>query len=267
VLAWALLAAMLLGALHAFAPGHGKTVVGAYLIGSRASARHAAFLGLTVTITHTLGVFALGFATLVASSFIVPERLLPALSFVSGALVLAIGMWLLVARLHAASSAARTRYRLSAHAHRQSALVHSHGGKPHSHGGALHSHGGTLHSHGGSLHSHLPAGAAGEKVTWKSLVTLGVSGGLVPCPSAMALLLAAIALNKTAYGMLLVLAFSLGLAGTLTAIGLVFLYARDRLGARRIDPRWRRWLPVASAAVIAIVGVAMCYGAIVSAPL
>jgi ABC-type nickel/cobalt efflux system permease component RcnA len=83
----------------------------------------------------------------------------------------------------------------------------------------------------------------------------------------MVLLLAAIALNRTAYGMLLVLAFSIGLAGTLTAVGLAFLYARDRLGAARVDPRCRRWLPVASAAVITAVGVAMCYGALVAAPL
>ena len=104
-------------------------------------------------------------------------------------------------------------------------------------------------------------------MTWKSLLALGISGGLVPCPSAMVLLLAAIALNKTAYGMLLVLAFSVGLAGTLTAVGLVFLYARDRLSATRLNPRWRRWLPVASAGVITAVGVAMCYGAIAAATL
>ena len=112
----------------------------------------------------------------------------------------------------------------------------------------------------------MPPGAAGEKVTWKSLLALGISSGLVPCPSAMVLLLAAVALNKTAYGLLLVLAFSVGLAGTLTAVGLLFLYARDRLGAMRVDPRWRRWVPVGSAAAITAVGAAMCYGAIVSAP-
>ena len=116
------------------------------------------------------------------------------------------------------------------------------------------------------MHSHLPPGAAGEKVTWRSLVALGVSGGLVPCPSAMVLLLAAIALNRTAYGMLLVLAFSVGLAATLTAVGLAFLYARDKLGATRVSPRWRRRLPIVSAGVITAVGIAMCYGAIVSAP-
>ena len=82
----------------------------------------------------------------------------------------------------------------------------------------------------------------------------------------MVLLLAAIAINKTAYGLLLVLTFSIGLAGTLTAVGLVFLYARDKLGATRVNPRWQRWLPVGSACVIIAIGGAMCYGAIASTP-
>src|SRR5262249_47188853 len=159
-----------------------------------------------------------------ASSFIVPERLLPALSFASGALVLGIGISLVVTRWRTAKSASKPRYRQLAPAAAKAltmpwrpagsgalafAHVHhaSHG--PHHH---VHFYGALVHSHGGSVHSHLPPGAAGEKVTWRSLIALGVSGGLVPCPSAMVLLLAAIALNKTAYGMLLVLAFSVGLA-------------------------------------------------------
>src|SRR5262245_9013443 len=87
-----LLIAFVLGGMHAMSPGHGKTVVGAYLVGSRGTAKHAAFLGATVTITHTIGVFALGFVTLFASRFVIPEKLYPILSFVSGALVVAIGL-------------------------------------------------------------------------------------------------------------------------------------------------------------------------------
>jgi nickel/cobalt exporter len=280
----ALAAAMVLGALHALSPGHGKTVVGAYLVGSRGTAAHAVYLGATVTITHTIGVFALGFATLVASSYIVPERLLLWLSFGSGLLVLATGAALFLTRWRAALGAARPQYRpLSASRARNLttpwlaesgahtlAFAHAHHRGDHAHAhlhGHDHRHGGLVHSHGGSVHSHLPPGGAGEKITWKGLLALGISGGLVPCPSAMVLLLAAIALNKTAYGMLLVLAFSIGLAAALTAVGLAFLYARDRLSATRGDPRWRRWLPVASAGVITAVGVAMCYGAIVAAPI
>ena len=121
----------------------------------------------------------------------------------------------------------------------------------------------TLHSHGGGpMHSHLPPGASGEKVTWRSLLTLGISGGLVPCPSAMVLLLAAVALNKTAYGMLLVVAFSVGLAITLTLVGLAFLYARNRFRRPSATNRWAHLLPVASACTIMVAGIALCVGAL-----
>ena len=264
---WALFAALILGAVHALSPGHGKTIVGAYLIGSRGTPRHAMFLGFTVTVTHTLGVFVLGFATLYASRFIVPERLFPILSLISAVLVLGMGVVLLVQRGLAASRVLRP---LSA----QGATVFfpvaaaaaspgsGHGvllARPHAH---EHNHGGGMHSHGGSMHSHLPPGAAGERVSWKSLLTLGISGGLVPCPSAMVLLLAAIALNKTAYGMLLVVVFSVGLAITLTLVGLAFLYARNRFHKPNSTARWTQWLPVLSAAAITLVGVMLCFGAL-----
>jgi ABC-type nickel/cobalt efflux system permease component RcnA len=289
----ALLAAVALGALHAFAPGHGKTVVGAYLIGSRGTPRHAVFLGLTVTITHTLGVFALGFATLAASRFFVPERLLPALSLVSGLLVLGMGVVLFQQRWRSAKAADASRavpsYRRMdsaqaaarrsplralgpvmpqsgglafADGHHHGAYahphLHAHGAGPHRHEAAF------AHSHGGSLHTHLPPGASGERITWGSLLTLGISGGLVPCPSAMVLLLAAVALNKTAWGLALVLAFSVGLAVSLTAVGLAFLYARNRLPRPSAQSRWPQWLAVASAAAITAVGAAMSWAALVS---
>ena len=114
------------------------------------------------------------------------------------------------------------------------------------------------------MHSHLPPGAAGEKITWRSLLALGISGGLVPCPSALVLLLAAVALNKTAYGMLLVVAFSVGLAITLTAIGMAFLYARNRFSAPRAGARWPSLLPVLSAATITVLGIGLCIGALQS---
>jgi nickel/cobalt transporter (NicO) family protein len=121
----------------------------------------------------------------------------------------------------------------------------------------------TMHSHGGGpLHSHLPPGATGEKITWRSLLALGISGGLVPCPSAMVLLLAAVALNKTAYGMLLVVAFSVGLAITLTLVGLAFLYARKRFTRPEAGSRWTHLLPVLSAGTITLLGVALCIGAL-----
>jgi nickel/cobalt exporter len=238
-----LLGALLLGAVHAFSPGHGKTVVGAYLIGSRGTPRHAAFLGLTVTITHTVGVFVLGFATLYASRFIEPERLFPILSVISALLVLGMGIVLLAQRCVPARQVFLPV--IPGSATQGLVLMHSHGGGP--------------------MHSHLPPGTSGEKITWRSLLTLGISGGLVPCPSAMVLLLGAVALNKTAYGMLLVVAFSIGLAITLTAVGMAFLYARNRFRRRpSASSRWLQWLPVMSAATIAAIGLGLCVAALKS---
>lgn len=265
---WAILLAVLLGAVHALSPGHGKTIVGAYLIGSRGTPRHAFFLGLTVTLTHTIGVFALGFATLYASRFIVAERLFPIMSMVSALLVLGMGLALLVQRGRAAGATLKDG---TGRRGPRFYPVHTAPGAPSPVGLALarasvhghfHAHDATLHSHGGGpMHSHLPPGTSGERITWRSLAALGVSGGLVPCPSAMVLLLAAVALDKTAYGMLLVLAFSIGLAVTLTAVGVAFLHARNRFSERAAAARWAQLLPLASAAIITLVGLALCLDA------
>jgi ABC-type nickel/cobalt efflux system permease component RcnA len=233
-----LLFAALLGGLHALSPGHGKTVVGAYLVGARGTARHAAFLGLTVTVTHTLGVFALGLVTLFAAHYVVPERLFPVLSFTSGALIAAMGLTLFVTRLRAA---------VGAPLHRHRDHDHDHGHAP--------------HAPGGRVHSHLPPGADGSPVTWRNLLALGISGGILPCPSALVVLLAAIALNRVGYGLLLIVAFSAGLAGVLTAVGLAFVYA-SRLVKRPRDGRWAGALPVLSALVVAAAGAAICWDAL-----
>lgn len=241
------------GAIHAFSPGHGKTVVGAYLVGSRGTAKHAAFLGLTVTVTHTAGVFALGLVTLFASQYVVPERLFPILGFTSGAIVLIIGLTLFAKRLRAALG-------LSPHTH-----AHD-GGDPHHHDDDAHTHeheGSELvHSHGGREHSHLPPGADGTPVTWRNLLALGVAGGLLPCPSALVVLLAAIAAGRVAYGLALVVAFSVGLAATLTAVGLAFVYAARFVKRPSGESRIFKALPIASALVIAGLGAAICYEAL-----
>jgi ABC-type nickel/cobalt efflux system permease component RcnA len=235
-----LLIAFGLGAMHAMSPGHGKTVVGAYLVGSKGTAKHAAFLGLTVTITHTLGVFALGIITLFASQFILPERLMPFLSFVSGLLVLFIGLTLFKERLFSALG-----YKKHHHHHQH----HEH----------EHHHEAFTHTHDGHTHSHLPPDA----VTWRNLLALGISGGLLPCPSALVLMLSAISLGRVGYGLVLTLAFSFGLAATLMCVGLAFLYLgklldRPSLGSNPIV----KTLPVFSALVIACVGAAICYNSL-----
>ena len=250
-----LLFAVMLGAVHALSPGHGKTIVGAYLVGSRGTARHAAFLGLTVTITHTAGVFALGLVTLLASQYVVPERLFPVLSLLSGAMVVAIGASLLIRRLRTAFFAR------DAHPHTHDDAAHIHQGHSHSHDHA------EIdptkpHSHGGREHSHLPPGGDGSPVTWKSLLALGISGGILPCPSALVVLLAAISLHRVGYGLLLVVAFSIGLAGVLTAVGLLFVCAKRLLKSSGTFSRLSKVLPVASAFVITCAGLLICHAAL-----
>ncbi len=251
-----LLFAMVLGGLHAMSPGHGKTVVGAYLVGSRGTAKHAAFLGLTVTITHTLGVFALGLITLFASQYILPETLFPVLSFVSGAIVLGIGLSLFVRRLHGTFGGAKHQHGEHDHDH---AHTHDHDSSDHQHSSDPL----IPHSHGGVAHTHMPPGADGAPVTWRSLLALGISGGLLPCPSALVVLLSAISLHRVGYGLLLVMAFSVGLASTLTVVGLAFVYAgrwlkRDNTAVNRLT----RILPVLSSFVIACAGAFICVEAI-----
>ncbi|TMA81772.1 MAG: high frequency lysogenization protein HflD [Deltaproteobacteria bacterium] len=216
-----------LGALHALSPGHGKTIVGAYLVGARGTARHALFLGLVVTATHTLGVYALGLVTLTASHYIVPERLFPWLGAASGLLVLGLGASLATTRLEAAR-----------------------GGHDHSHEHG-HDHGHHHHGHG---HSHVHADAGEGALAWRRLFALGVSGGLLPCPSALVVMLGAIALGRIAFGLLLIVAFSVGLAAVLTAIGLLFVYARRWFNHLPADGRVARYVPVASALVISVAG-------------
>jgi nickel/cobalt exporter len=251
VVALSILAAFFWGAAHALTPGHGKAVVAAYLIGARGTARHAGILGLTVTLTHTAGVFVLGAVTLYLSRYILPEVLYPWLSVASGLLVVLIGLALLYRHLDKMShdkKAGRTHVE----------HTHSHDGE-HSPGGS-HAHDHHTHSHGGRTHSHLPADDS--KITWRGLMALGVSGGLVPCPAALVLLLGAISLDRLGFGMVLVLAFSAGLAVVLTGIGLLMIYARKLFERFTFEARGPRLLPVASASIITLAGVGIALGAL-----
>lgn len=254
-----LLLAVGLGAMHAMSPGHGKTVVGAYLVGSRGTIKHAAFLGLTVTITHTLGVFALGLITLFASNYILPEKLMPFLSFISGLLVFYIGVTMFKSRLFSAvgwQTAGHHHHHGHEHSHDHHHGEHSHSHDGHHHDHEHHSHDAFTHTHDGHTHSHLPP----EEISWKSLLALGISGGLLPCPSALVLMLSAISLGRVGYGLILTTAFSFGLAATLTAVGLVFLYVGKAFGGSRIsENRIVKTLPVFSAFVIACIGAVICY--------
>ncbi len=203
-----------LGAIHALSPGHGKTIVAAYLVGSRGTPKHALFLGGLVTFTHTITVFLLGLVTLFLSRYVLPERIYPVLGIVSGVSIVWIGATLFFKRLH---------------------IAHHH-----------------HHGHDRHHHHH-------DAVSMSSLIALGASGGLVPCPSALVLLLSSVALGRIGLGLTLLVAFSAGLAVVLSGIGLVVLYAKHLLPDNEIaahNPAFR-YLPVASAAVIVCAGILM----------
>jgi ABC-type nickel/cobalt efflux system permease component RcnA len=142
---------------------------------------------------------------------------------------------------------------------------HSHD-HDHDHGHAHphdHHHGDAgLHSHGGRVHSHLPPGAGGERVTWRSLLALGISGGILPCPSALVVLLTAISLHRVGYGMLLIFAFSIGLAGVLTGVGLLLVHARGLFSRLPVDSAVARIMPVVSAAIVTGLGVVIAFRAL-----
>ncbi len=248
-----LLAALLWGATHALTPGHGKTVVAAYLVGVKGTPRHAVLLGLTVTATHTAGVFVLGGITLYLSRFILPEHLYPWMELFSGLLVVGIGVGLAYRRYtdsrpegsslngpRPQSDGIDESGRLTAS--QRHALAHAHG---------------LAHSH-----DHNRATPDRGKVGLRGLFALGISGGLVPCPSALVLLLSAISLGRLGFGMILVLVFSAGLAIVLTSIGLLSLYARRLFQRFSFEPRIPRLLPVFSALAVTLGGLIIVIGAL-----
>jgi len=227
-----LFVALFWGAAHAFSPGHGKAIVAGYLVGTRGRPRDALMLGLIVTVTHTAGVFALGGVTLLLSAFIVPEQLYPWLNLVSALLVVGVGLTIL-------------RWRIRSW-RRGEPLGGDHGhSHPHGHS---HAHG---HSHS---HDHRPNRSS---VGRGGLLGIGISAGIIPCPTALVVLLAAISLQRVAYGMVLIVAFSVGLAIAITSIGLVAITAKRAFSRMSFEGRLIRSLPAVSAIVVLALGVAM----------
>ncbi|WP_329091166.1 High-affinity nickel-transporter [Streptosporangium sp. NBC_01469] len=281
----AVLLATVLGAGHALIPGHGKTVMAAYLAGRRGRPRDALIVGATVTATHTLGVLVVGLL-LSAFSALTGEGVLAWLGLASGLLISAVGVRLLLSAWRA--------YRTG----EAPALGHGHG---HGHFGHGHEHG---HGHGHG-HGHLghgpgplaeegrtvalleregadpgeeavrsPAGGTeardeeaartgSEKAPSKGgLVGMGVAGGLVPSPSALVVLLGAIALGRTWFGIALVLAYGVGMAGTLTATGLLLVRLTGRLdrlatAGGGLAARVSALAPVGTAAVVVLLGLGL----------
>jgi nickel/cobalt transporter (NicO) family protein len=221
----------LLGGLHALTPGHGKTLVAAYLIGTRGTVKHAVALGGIVTFTHTASVIAVGLLALLASQLILPGVLVAVLEVGAGLLVVALGVRLV-----------RERWRIRGGAH------HHHHDHHHDH----------HHEHD---HQHLPT----KVVKPSDLLAMGVTGGLVPCPEALGVMLIAIGLERIALGLGLIVAFSLGLAAVLIAIGILLVRFRgglDRLG--KPGSHWQRLLPLVSAAIVTVLGVGIALKGLMS---
>jgi nickel/cobalt exporter len=237
--AWFLFTAALialgLGGLHALEPGHGKTIVAAYLIGSKGTARHAFLLGIIVTASHTVGVFALGVITLYASRYIVPEQLYPWLGALSGVTIAGLGCYMLLRRLTG------------------TAMDHSHASGASLDGNWRFWERPTQRAIDGSP---IPPDAnLTQSVSLTQLCTLGITGGIIPCPAALIVLLSAFALHRIGLGFLLILAFSVGLAAVLILFGLLMVYACRFLSHLQIDgPLTKRWLPICSSAFITVLG-------------
>lgn len=235
----ALAAAFLLGAGHALTPGHGKTVMGAYLVGSRGTALHAIALGLAVTVSHTLGIVVLA-ALILQARDLAPELFNTVAPVVSGVAVIAIGAWLLLSQLRLYLGRRRARAADGEDGHEPG---HAH-----------------AHRHD-AFGRHVPAGSVEESaapIGWRSLFVLGLAGGLIPSTNALIILLAAINVDRPAYGLVLVVAFGLGMAVVLGGLGLVLVFARDhahRLPAAPSLGRLAAYLPLGAACLIFALGI------------
>ncbi|MBX9582121.1 MAG: hypothetical protein K2X87_17590 [Gemmataceae bacterium] len=236
-----LLAAALFGAAHAFTPGHGKTLVAAYLVGERGTVGHAVLLAVATTAAHTGSVILVAVVLWSAYGDTVPGATQGILQFVGGLLVAGVGAWLLMRRL-----AGRADH------------VHLFGGHHHHH---HHGDGHHHHHHGDGDHHHHhgpPPESAKTTAGWARLVLMGVGGGLIPCWDAVLLLLAATALNRVGFALPLLFAFSAGLGAVLVALGVGVVYAHKAGAGRFGESRWFRLLPMVSAALLLGLGLWLC---------
>jgi ABC-type nickel/cobalt efflux system permease component RcnA len=257
----ALAGAALLGGIHAASPGHGKSIMAAYIVGTRGTVSHALVLALSVTVAHTTGVLVLGLATVLASNLFFPEQLYPWLTLVSGALVLVVGLGFLVQTM-------RQRGDVSAHQHHHTHAptaveAHRHFASDNDPQGDDRFHRGEVgrHSHGDHSHVHHELAP-----TWRNLFALGLAGGIVPSGSALVVLLSSVALGRLGFGLVLIVAFGLGMAIVLVATGVLLVHA-GRLMLRLFpdddtSPKRQRLMaavPLVSAGIMTLLGVAATY--------
>lgn len=226
-----LLMAILIGVLHSLSPGHGKALIGAYIIDAKGTVTDAVILGLVTAFSHTISVLILGIILLVAFDAVVPEDTASYLNAISGLIIIIIGIYLFTRRLGEMKQVNQV--------HREQSS--------------------TRHSHN---HQHITMESIQKKGIWTN-VMLGVSGGMVPCPTALVVLFLAISLNQLVTGLMLIIFFSFGLAVTLTTLGVLFTKGSkiiDRYDNNRVVEK----LPVFSAGIIVIIGTAVLIRALVN---
>jgi nickel/cobalt transporter (NicO) family protein len=224
-----LLAAVGLGALHAAEPGHGKTLLAVSLVGARATPKRALLLAVGLTVAHTAGVLLLGAVLLVAARWIVPEAIYPWITLLSGAAVAVLGATALARFIRA----------------RRAAGHHHEGDRAH-HG---HDHD---RAHG---HDHGVRGDA--PLSFRGVMIVAMSGNIAPCPAALVVLLAALALHEVGYGLAVVVAFSVGLAAVLTGLGIALVRGAAWISTRPLFDKAAAYAPLASACVISVIGSVM----------
>ena len=282
VLFAALITAVGLGASHAVTPGHGKTLMAAYLVGSRGTAIHAVGLGLSVAVSHTLGILALALLIVGAEGVLPPDVIYRAAPVVAAISIVAIGGWLLVGEIRRRVRAARARATNAVVGDGDPGHHHEHAGDvEHPHGDHVaeahdhdvhdhehdHDHDAGEHSHGGIRHSHLPA--AGATLSWRGLFALGLAGGLIPSASALLILLFSIQTGRPAFGFVLVLAFGLGMALVMSCVGLGLIFARgrlDRLPRRSALGRLAGFAPLIASFAVFALGLVLTWQAVVGRP-
>lgn len=234
-----ILTAVALGAGHALTPGHGKTLMAAYLVGTRGTSVHALGLGLSVSVSHTVGILALAGIVVGAADVLPPDLVVRTAPVIAALSILVIGAWMLLGEWRRRRSADHERAHEDEHEHAQ---AEEHDPEAPDHG---------EHSHGRIRHSHLPA--AGSTISWRSLFVLGLAGGLIPSVSALLILLGAIAAGRPAFGFVLVVAFGFGMAAVMAGIGLLMVVARarlDRLPGGGALGRVREIVPLAAAVLV-----------------
>ncbi len=260
----AMVLAALLGALHALSPGHGKTIVAAYLVGSQGKLYHAVVLGTIVTFTHTGSVFILGIITLTASQYFLAADIFPILELISGLLILFLGVGLLYPRLRF-----WLREYLSQRQFEKEQLIVRQEQETGERRLVINQpieEIGPPHIHNPSLPGSIPRGPVKgnplASIRWRSLIPLAISGGLVPCPDAIAILLIAATINRIGFGLSLIVAFSLGLAVVLVAIGILIVQGKHLFERLQWFSKAAYIMPIISAVIVLGAGIVLSVSAV-----